>query len=285
MKISTTTHVADQKCGEGSMRLLAQAGFHYADYSPTMSQYHAFAGLYTLADDEFKSFFERDRKRSDEAGIQIGQIHAPFNSPPDRVTEEELAFFITAVKRAIWACHLLNSPCAVIHPIIFPDWQENPAHTFEINNRLFVEYAALAERYQVKLAVENMPGRGVPYCDSKDLLELLRTVNSPCMAVCLDTGHAHLSMPAGRTVADVVRDLGKHLQALHVHDNDASGDQHRCPYLGTIDWPAFMRALAEIGYTHTLNLEAKFSEHMPADLQLPAHRFLYEPAVSLCDPL
>ena len=79
----------------------------------------------------------------------------------------------------------------VIHPVIFPDWQEAPGHSYEMNAQLLKAYAEIAEQYQVHLAVENMPGLGVPYSDSADLLELLRTVSSPCLAVCLDTGHAH----------------------------------------------------------------------------------------------
>lgn len=284
-QISTETGAADKKCGEASLRLLAQAGFTCVDYSPAMNGYQAFKGLYTFSDSDFKSFFVREKERAQNAGIQIGQIHAPYNPPPDTLTGEELAFFVRAVKRAIYACHLLGSPYVVIHPVIFPDWQEAPDYSYEMNAQLMKAYAEIAEQYQVHLAVENMPGLGVPYSDSADLLELLRTVSSPCLAVCLDTGHAHMSMPEGKTVADMARELGSAVKVLHVHDNDATFDQHRCPYMGTIDWQAFMTALKEMCYAGTLSLETGFADVLPASLQLPAYRFLYETASDLCSLL
>lgn len=283
LQISTATGAIDQKCGEASLRLLAQAGFTYVDYSPTMSEYHAFQGLYTFTDDDFRSFFAKERERVQYAGVQIGQIHAPYNPPPDILDDEELSFFIQSVKRAIYACRLLGSPYAVIHPIIFPDWQEEPGRSHEINARLFKAYAETAEQFQVCLAVENMPGRGVPYSDSAELLELLHAIGSPCLAVCLDTGHAHMSMPAGKTVADMARELAGALRVLHVHDNNAAFDQHLCPYMGTIDWQAFVRALKEIQYAGTLNLETGFADALPATMQLPAYRFLYETAAAIRD--
>ncbi|MFR9145715.1 MAG: hypothetical protein ACLVJ4_03675 [Mediterraneibacter sp.] len=114
-QISTETGAADKKCGEASLRLLAQAGFTCVDYSPAMNGYQAFKGLYTFSDSDFKSFFVREKERAQNAGVQIGQIHAPYNPPPDTLTGEELAFFVRAVKRAIYACHLLGSPYVVIH--------------------------------------------------------------------------------------------------------------------------------------------------------------------------
>lgn len=281
-EISTATGTIDKKCGEASLQLLTQAGFTCVDYSPAMNEYRAFRGLYTFSDDEFKGFFIKEKERVQNAGIQIGQIHAPYNPPPDTLTNEELSFFVYAVKRAIYACHLLGSPYVVIHPIIFPDWQEDPGRSYEMNARLLKVYAEVAEQYQVHLAIENMPGRGVPYSDSADLLELLHIISSPYLAICLDTGHAHMSMPAGKTVADMARELGSAMKVLHVHDNDATFDQHRCPYMGTIDWQAFMLALKEVQYAGTLNLETGFADMLPATVQLPAHRFLYETALDLC---
>lgn len=68
------------------------------------------------------------------------------------------------------------------------------------------------------------------------------------MAICLDSGHAHLQ---GLDVAREVRAAGALLKDTHFHDNiGPSGnlDQHIPPGLGTINWQEVCRALDEIGY-------------------------------------
>lgn len=70
--------------------------------------------------------------------------------------------------------------------------------------------------------------------------------------VCLDVGHANV---LGVNLYDTVTMLGDRLIALHLHDNDGTGDQHRLPFSGTADWDGFCRGLAEIGFTGSLSLE------------------------------
>jgi sugar phosphate isomerase/epimerase len=59
----------------------------------------------------------------------------------------------------------------------------------------------------------------------------------------------------------LIRELGAHLIATHISDNDGSGDQHRTPGNGSIDWPEVVRALREAGYTGLFNLEIPGERH------------------------
>ena len=107
------------------------------------------------------------------------------------------------------------------------------------------------EKYGVKAALENL----LPGSISADLGELVSNVNEinhPQIGVCLDTGH--LNVMKGRP-ADAVRAIGTKLFALHVHDNKGQGDQHQPPFEGNADWSGFVKALEEVGYMGTLNLE------------------------------
>ena len=47
----------------------------------------------------------------------------------------------------------------------------------------------------------------------------------------------------------MIREMGnKHIQALHVHDNDYLSDAHLEPFSGKMDWIAMTKALKDIGY-------------------------------------
>ena len=55
---------------------------------------------------------------------------------------------------------------------------------------------------------------------------------------------------------EMIRALGPHLQALHIHDNDRHYDSHRLPFTMDIDFQSVIGALREVGYTGYLTLEA-----------------------------
>ena len=169
----------------------------------------------------------------------------------------------------------------MIHPVIFPDWGGNIQRTKETNYRLFSEYCEIAEKKNIFVAVENMPCVGVPYCDAPKMLELIEKVNSPRLCVCLDTGHAHMSQEPGVTLADMTRDLGKHLKVLHVHDNDKSYDRHLPPFFGTIEWDDFMQALKDIQYQGTFSLEAGARQKLSEEQKIPFLTYLYNIAERL----
>lgn len=78
-------------------------------------------------------------------------------------------------------------------------------------------------------------------------LDLVKAMDSPWIKASVDTGHAHCAMGFCRVDSSVqayVSVLGDALCHLHLHDNDGSGDFHRPPGAGTIDWPALMRTIA-----------------------------------------
>jgi sugar phosphate isomerase/epimerase len=59
------------------------------------------------------------------------------------------------------------------------------------------------------------------------------------LGICLDTGHAHVD---GGLLCEIAA-AGEHLQALHVHDNFGSADDHLPPGRGNIDWPATLSSV------------------------------------------
>ena len=61
-----------------------------------------------------------------------------------------------------------------------------------------------------------------------------------------------------------IRAAGSRLKALHIADNDTSGDQHLLPFgCGTVDWQDVMRGLREVGYSGLFNFEVPGERRAP----------------------
>jgi len=108
----------------------------------------------------------------------------------------------------------------------------------------------------VRIGLENLAHRGasMPY----EMLDLLAAIDHPAIGFTLDTSHANM---VGLDPTTLIRELGSHLIATHISDNDGSGDQHRTPGNGSVDWPAVTKALHEVGYTGLFNLEIPGERH------------------------
>ena len=69
---------------------------------------------------------------------------------------------------------------------------------------------------------------------------------------------------------------------LHIHDNNGFEDEHMAPFLGTIDWEDFCKALRQIDYSGALSLETIcFEEAFPEDVYPQSLVFLRTLAKSL----
>jgi sugar phosphate isomerase/epimerase len=84
-----------------------------------------------------------------------------------------------------------------------------------------------------------------------ELAALLAELKHPQLALALDTGHANLTA----TAAEETLAAGSLLATTHVHDNNGRQDAHEPPGQGTIDWPAWGRALDVIAYSGPIMLE------------------------------
>lgn len=118
------------------------------------------------------------------------------------------------------------------------------------NTEAFRELAGFAAEHGLRIGIENMLGS--VYAEPDELLALLADVGSPLVGVTLDTSHAHA---AGLDLVAMIESLGPHLMATHISDNDGSGDQHKLPGNGGIDWVAVVQALRAAGYRGPFNLE------------------------------
>ena len=111
------------------------------------------------------------------------------------------------------------------------------------------EYAAPSP---VVVCLETLSGRAAD-TPNADIIRDAEERSAAAFGVVLDTGHPQI---AG-DLHGLAEQAGRRLQNLHLHDNDARGDQHFIPGRGTIDWPRFMLGLAASGYEGPLMLEVQ----------------------------
>ncbi len=198
-----------------------------------------------------------------ELGIKMPQVHLTISlnvADLDPATREAA---VQIAERDIELCARMGIENGVIHP---GGAKHETLKGYEEEKRVRVEsfkrLADYAGERDFNIAIENMMdgarhvngalgqrsyGAVIP-----ELLELLDDIGAPNVGICLDTGHAWVQ---GIAMEEAVRECGDKLIALHIADNDGSGDQHRTPFFGSIDWQKGVAALREIGYHGIFNLE------------------------------
>lgn len=143
----------------------------------------------------------------------------------------------------------------VVHPM-------NDA-ALEENAEMYAMPLPFAREHGVKIATENMynwDSKAAHSCfaacsTSESFLAHLNAVNDLYFVACLDIGHAEME-GSGDGAGNMIRALGPHLQALHLHDNDRINDFHQIPGFMSIDFGEVVRALKDIGYSGWFTLEA-----------------------------
>jgi sugar phosphate isomerase/epimerase len=128
-----------------------------------------------------------------------------------------------------------------------------------------VEYAitalehlgAFARPLGVRLLVENLMSEPTT---PEHLLEILAAGHMDQVGVCLDLGHAQLTVG----VVSAIGTLGSRIASVHVHDNHGTKDEHLWPGDGDIAWPETVEALKALDPAPAAVLE--ISQNLGGDL-------------------
>ncbi len=209
------------------------------------------------------AFIREARRALAEAGVAARTVHANFGAALDISAQDPgvRGAGMQAVRAALDLAMRVGAGIVVVHPSSEPIADSERAARFEQSWR---SLAALAERARLarcRIAVEWLPrtclGRSV-----KELLGLLAGVDPAAAGVCLDTNHL---MGDYAFLPGAVRALGPRLLALHCSDYDGVDEKHWPPGRGVIDWPAFLAALREVGFTGPLHYEAVLDGATPAE--------------------
>lgn len=223
--------------------------------------------VYSRTDDEIIGYFSDLKRKADQAGIEIAMTHgrgATFKNIPEwdnRVIEN--------TRLDCLATSILGAPVCVIHGVSncnFPK-DVDPDFLRDLNFDLFSKVLPFARKYGIKIAAETLgdaPNHGT-CCLFGYTSEFVKAYEriceegefSDCLASCMDTGHTNKAMRFDNnpTPGDAIRQIGKSITALHLHDNNGLTDQHKIPFTGSINWKDVFDALDEIGYNGVYNME------------------------------
>ena len=193
---------------------------------------------------DFRTLPERARK----AGLHVENMHASFDNA-NHLWEDSAAgqAAFEYYMMCLDDCGVYEIPTVVMHT---GRGRDPLPPGSEPGMERFARLIDRAEELGVGIALENQG------CPDKTLraMELLERFGSPNLGMCYDSGHGNILTNLGRGREMLAR-FGHRLKALHLHDNDGSGDQHRLPGDGTIDWPAVMRQIRQAGYRGATTLE------------------------------
>lgn len=254
MKISTEISSSARIVGEErAIEYIAKAGFDAWDFSMfcmfdyDWSKEQAVLRDHPLTSKHYLEFARRLRQIGLNNGIVCNQSHAPFP-----ICSREIHSYL---KRAIECTAEAGGEICVIHPDGFKTPEENA--------EIFRELLPFAKECGVKIATENMwawnreKNQAAPAaCATAENFQAhLDAVNDDYLVACLDIGHAEMR-GVEATAVELIRALGKRIEALHIHDNDKWHDSHQIPFSMNIDFLPIVNALKEIDYKGYFTLEA-----------------------------
>lgn len=189
------------------------------------------------------------RREIEAAGLRVHSVHTPStgwnNSSPDPDTRRLSA---ESAASCLGPAAEVGAGIVVWHPSVGTDYVPGTADIHRANAiEAMAAFARKAAGHGLLTAVENLPRRGTdrPLCSVRELLPHVEQLGEK-VGICLDVGHSNAN---GLSPADEALQAGLRIITMHMHDNDGKGeDQHRMPGNGTVDWPAYLRALETIGY-------------------------------------
>lgn len=245
---------------EQSLEHIAKAGFEAAD----LCFYNCCGVSHPFMDENgWQAWADGLARLADALCLPVSQAHAVITGAGGLAEGEHL------ILRCIAAAGRLKIPWLVIHPYTVQDgvWYSHRA-SFDMTRRAFGRYLEAAGRCDVGLCVENLVenrrGGRTFGASTEDLLELVEAVGDERLGICWDTGHAHLN---GVDQPAALRQMGRHLKALHINDNLADRDAHLAPYMGSINWETLVQTLAAINYTGDFTYEVQgYTNALPAQM-------------------
>lgn len=292
-KLATSTHFCyDRSCKipvTHEIERLAFCGFKNLDFNfldMCMNKNSDFLS------DNYKEWICNCKRVADYCGVKFVQAHAPCETIWDTNNYDLL---VNLCIRAMECCSVLGIPWMVYHPLNAPkDRFGSDLSCFDFNMKFFKELLPYAEKYSVGIAIENI----IPFYGGTDLtkmideqINLVDSLNSELVGICLDVGHLNLLHTINgtdnfRKQSDIIKMFGKRLKCTHIHDNMArnfpdiikanpqSGfydygnkfDEHLSPYMGSIDWDDVIAGLDAIDYEHYFTYECH-----NAAAKLPSH--------------
>lgn len=170
-------------------------------------------------------------------------IHSPIlDMNIASATRSFRAESVRQVLRSVDNAARLGAELVVVHPgVRTPLDYLVPKIHWGLNRESLRQIITYAEANGVKIGVENMPANHSFLLEkSSEFLDLI-SEGLP-LQMTLDVGHANTTSQ----LENYIRDMGKRIAHVHLHDNRGEHDEHLVIGKGTIDW-AFLKRSLDMG--------------------------------------
>jgi len=227
----TTDYVTSEGCPEPYLRQIADAGFRHIHWC------HQWCTDFIYDDGEIDQIARWlaafDLKLNDLHGSH-GREKAWGSSRP-----YERAAGVALVRNRIEMARRLGCNVVIVHIPLPREDEDGLAAYWGRWGASLDELEPFARSRGVRIALENS------HDDNVDIIvEAFDRYGPDFLGLCYDSGHGVL---AGNGL-DRLAACADRLICLHLHDNDGSGDQHRVPFTGIIDWDRLASLVAASSY-------------------------------------
>ena len=255
MKLSIWSSYYMELSPEDAILEIAKNGYHYTELSDEHS-----AMLIKSGDPKEvgKAFGEFARAN----GVDIPQGHLALT-----FTICDGGKSIEQVKRWLDMYDAIGITSAVLHCDRIR-YEENVGveERIDRNVEALKELCAYIEGREIRICIESCRSDYPLMGSAEEILHIIDRVGSERMGVCLDTGH--LNLTANTDQEKFILTIGNKLTALHIADNDRSGDLHIMPFgMGNVNWEVVMKSLKKIGYDGLFNYEIPGERNLPYELK------------------
>lgn len=194
---------------------------------------------------DWKYTQEEQLKYIKQLGLNIIFAHLGYKDINTIWEDGELEdYLVQKYKNDINICKENNIPMVVMH---LTSHSSAPMYNEMGLDRIkkIVDYA---NELNIKVAFENTEIKGY-------LEYVLSNIKNENVGICYDSGHCHAHFND-----DFNFELFKNrIFAVHLHDNDKSGDLHLLPFDGTINWNWVVKNLKDNNYNGPITLELCYS--------------------------
>ncbi len=250
----TTDYQADKGNPKPYLRRIAEAGFTHIHWC------HHWNTDFVYVDAEIDQIATWLK----DYHLRLNDVHGSEGVEKSWVSslEHERLAGVALIKNRIDFTERLGGDAVVMHIYHEPeDPTSNTIFWSQLRKSLDTLEPYAVER-GVRIAVENLfdpnfyrqPG-SIALADLKDNFDTIDKVfakyGPDFLGLCYDSGHANM----GPDRMHRLEPLKERLIALHLHDNDGTGDHHRLLFSDTIDWPRLANIIAQSAYDKPLSFE------------------------------
>ena len=193
--------------------------------------------------------------------LEVIQTHMPYN----RYVAKDYDLFAASVMKRAKNAKIMGSKILVVHgdEFDFEHMTYSKEAALEFNYRLFDPLVEFAATNGMRVAFEDLfeddPTEPPRFCSEvEDLCRLVDKYDPNLVGICWDSGHAKVHY--GDKHIDALKVAGSRIIATHIHDNYYDKDLHLFPFMGDLDWPAFIQTLRQTGYKGDFTYELVYDQ-------------------------